>query len=277
MGRGEASSDAGPWVYALDVEPGVRTLVATDHTRIVIRRDISVTDSVGLDNIDLSQGTSTIPLSLLVSDLGDDPVQSDVFMLTNDDLDLARVSGGPGLDVRVLPSSALAEEQQLILVRTGTSSPDAYRSRGLQLAYSEDLSFALMPRLVDEISTDNGPNGAFVRWERLPIESADRIGTYLDDGRNIVIAQATAGWLALHGADRIELDKTMPGFDPNWQITIARHMNFQWTHQTESAYGWTAIERPGSEVNTSAGVEAHCRFMELTWSCGPSALSLITR
>jgi len=258
MGTDSDSSGLSPWSYNLAVVPGTRTLIASDQEHVVIQRNINAATSIEVNPIDLTGGVATESASLSVSDAGDDVIDNQIYVVAerDEDVDIGLISSGTGLEARLVPSSFLTGERQIVDVVGKSTSVSSTRTRVAEAQYEAGKIVIMMPLLGDEIVTDLGATGAFVRWTDLNLAPTDRVSFYMDDGRNLVLADATAGWVASHNSDRIELDQSLPGFDPNWRITIPEDVYFEWTRVTHGLVSFTAIERPGVAVNPRAHASA---------------------
>jgi len=210
--RGSASSETAPWTFELDVWPGIHDLIAFDTERVVIRKDLGITEPTTVDPIDLdSEGAAftTSTLTLIGAEPDEDAINVVSIFTANGYASIH----DDGLAVRTVPGALLAtNEVQVVTAQVNT--PQSTRFVAYSPASTTTTTFTLLPRLS---GVTIRPDGA--SWSTLPE------GTVLFDVSgptgNSLQLQATPSWLGATTSVTVDLD--LPGYDASWQPDPANH------------------------------------------------------
>jgi hypothetical protein len=216
-----AKGTTSPWSFSLNVSAGMHELVAVGATKMLVRRNLSVTAATAVADVDVAMAGTVFPTATATV-AGADPsdtieIQSAWFT----GHDSAMLSDTKDLTLIQPPNSLIAanDEPELQVEVTNTANTV---TRSIFVAGPEaGTTFTLPPVLTGVTFGASSPVSA--TWGTLPEYTTVNVvafgGTqsaFLEQRVN-----ATKGWLDKTGATSLAFQSDAPHYDPAWNVPIA--------------------------------------------------------
>ena len=242
-----ATSMTAPWTYHVDVPTGMHDLVATDNTRLVLRRgiDISVPSTEPVIDLDANSVALT-PVPVSVTNVADDDtLTTETYLETQ--YELSQLAFVPGATAETLPSAMMqANDFQLSVTAASNDEYDRW-------AYAQQPStgsLELLPRL-SGVTCEIDADRTLATFSALP--TVDEVDLYVTgtatQGQHVV---ATPAWIAATGSASIGFDTAIPSYQASWHIDPSAY-GCDFSAQTNSLPGG------GTGMFTSKPVAARSR------------------
>ncbi len=257
LGNGATSTTA-PWTYHLDVPTGMHDLVASDGTRVVLHRALSITAAATEPTIDLAtQGTAMTAVPFTIDNAADDDIlTTQTYLLTN--TDFSQVAFVPGSTAETVPEAMLqANDFQLAITYAAN---DTY-NRWAVIEQPTATDVTLLPRL-SGATFDVAADHFRVTFGALP--AGDNVDLYANGIGTLAQEQhvsVSSAWLTATGSATIGFDNTIPNYQaPWWLDPTAYGADFSATDQTSgSGTGVESISGPTQTARRSHSLRAIAR------------------
>ena len=207
-----------PWSFDFHIAPGPHDLIAYDSSRVLIRRDLSITTNMTLPTTDLTGAASLVRVPATVQG-ATSAEKLDVFV------DWQTANASTAFDDRTTtliapPSSLVASGDKLTAEAMLTaSSGSTYTDRFAWQPFTGSETAFQMPPLLTGVTF--APAGAppSASWGSLPDHQWVSFGAYT--ATNQLSVEDSSGWLAAHPASSISFDDEPPGYQPSWRVALS--------------------------------------------------------
>ena len=214
-----ASSTTAPWDFALEIEPGVRDVMAVGDGRVAIGRDLSITQPTRLTLVDVdANGTPLVPVQLQLDNLaGNETITTEVDLYGANDV--AFGPAVPGTIAQTLPPSVLVDSDNVDLfvdITTATTERTADTwFTGVETA------LAVMPTIGGiTYATDGGSLQA--AWGTLPF-TVTALGIAVVQGANRQEYSASQTYLDRNPTLQLDLAfAPPPKFQSTWLVDLTQ-------------------------------------------------------
>lgn len=257
-GNFSGSSDS-DWSFQIPVAPGVYTLYASTHDRVVIRRGVDATRNVTLAPINTNtEGAELSPFAFTLTN--GDP-EAAVSVAVRIEQQSATFPGtmyyGAPEGARVIPTNVLTpDDNQTVSVLTDKYTYEDGVSRDYSLAQrhpfriGDDATWT-MPAQIEGVAWNTDGVNPEVHWSSLPPFtrfSADILGGRRGTSDSITyIAELSPAFLAT-GVTGVAFDvDTLPGFRREWQIDYS----FGYNRDVFGQYFSNPLEPEHGVINSS--------------------------
>jgi hypothetical protein len=199
-----------PWNFQLAVPAGTRDLSAYSGDKVMLRRDLAISDGAQLAPVDVDRdGLAVVPVQLVLDNIAPgDFVTSEMDLYGANNL-----AWGPNVEgtiAQAIPTALLRDSDQQDLVVTATSQ-DGQFARTVDTWFDGTQSrFQLMPTLAGVTLA-----GATARWGALPSHTAVSLDLIVETTTTYSAERisATQAWLDETGASELaepELPPKLP-------------------------------------------------------------------
>ena len=225
-------SATAPWSFALSVPPGATELVAIGNGKALIERDLQTEGQLPLLPIDIDRaGTPLQPTTLAL-----DGVMPQEQLTTEVDLYGAdNLAFGPvveGATAQVLPSSLLANTDQLDLYVTTTTADNQFTRTVDTWFDGSQTELSLMPTLSGVTIS-----GATATWSTLPPHTSVSLDLVSETATTYSAERISASqaWLDETGTTELALPADMPKrFQQAWTIDPSATHDASFTARDDS-------------------------------------------
>jgi hypothetical protein len=209
IGSSSATSTTPNWTFDLDVEQGLRDVVAIANHKMVLRREVDLWAPTNVPTFDVAAtGTMMPAVPLTIAGLTNDEqptVQEMVFTGT----DFAVLPKEPGTTAYVVPPALLTSQNSFEWLSFQARGTHGSRSVFLRYEPQGQTSFTLLPPL-SGVTFGNFK----ASWSTLPAGTVDM---YFSSAYSTVHMTASPKWLG--SRNELAIDTNVPGFQASWLPT----------------------------------------------------------
>lgn len=215
----EQTRTTAPWTFDFNIAPGVRDLIAYDSSRVLIRRDQSITTNTTLPTIDLTGAATLLKLPAAVQGQAAGETL-DVYV------DWQTANGSVAFDDQaatlIAPPSSLviAGDKLTAEAILRSHAGNTYTTRFASHPFTGSESSFAMPPVISGVTFAPAGSRASASWTT-SLPAHEWISFSASSATSSLWVEASSAWLAAHPATSLSFDDEPPGYQASWRVALA--------------------------------------------------------